>query len=51
MFLNADGKVIFNEVNTVPGFTSHSRYPNMMKAVGISFEQVISRVIELAMGA
>ena len=51
LFLNADGKVIFNEVNTVPGFTSHSRYPNMMKAVGISFEQVISRVIELAMGA
>ena len=50
MFLNADGKVIFNEVNTIPGFTSHSRYPNMMKAVGISFEQVISRVIELAVG-
>lgn len=51
MFLNADGQVIFNEVNTIPGFTSHSRYPNMMKAVGISFEQVISRVIELAVGA
>lgn len=50
VFLNADGKVIFNEVNTIPGFTSHSRYPNMMKAVGISFEQVISRVIELAVG-
>jgi len=50
MFLNADGKVIFNEINTIPGFTSHSRYPNMMKAVGISFEQVISRVIELAVG-
>jgi D-alanine---D-serine ligase len=48
MFLNADGKIIFNEVNTIPGFTSHSRYPNMMKAAGISFEQVISRVIELA---
>ncbi len=50
MFLNADGKVIFNEVNTIPGFTSHSRYPNMMKAVGISFEQLISREIELAVG-
>lgn len=50
MFLNADGKVIFNEVNTIPGFTAHSRYPNMMKAVGIPFEQVISRVIELAVG-
>ena len=50
MFLNADGKVIFNEVNTIPGFTSHSRYPTMMKAAGISFEQVISRVTELAVG-
>ena len=48
MFLSSDGKVIFNEVNTIPGFTSHSRYPNMMKAAGISFGQVISRVIELA---
>jgi len=50
MFLDAEGKVVFNEVNTIPGFTSHSRYPNMMKAAGISFEQVISRVIELAVG-
>lgn len=50
MFLNTDGKVIFNEVNTIPGFTSHSRYPNMMKAAGISFEQVVSRVIKLAVG-
>lgn len=50
MFLNADGKVIFNEVNTIPGFTAHSRYPNMMKAVDIPFEQLISRVIELAVG-
>ena len=50
MFLSSEEKVIFNEVNTIPGFTSHSRYPNMMKAAGISFEQVISRVIELAAG-
>ncbi|CFX01014.1 D-alanine--D-alanine ligase [Syntrophomonas zehnderi OL-4] len=50
MFLKTDGQVIFNEVNTIPGFTSHSRYSNMMKASGISFEQVISHVIELAVG-
>lgn len=48
MFLDAYGTIVFNEVNTIPGFTSHSRFPNMMKAIGISFEQVISRVIELA---
>lgn len=50
MFLDVRGKVVFNEVNTIPGFTPHSRYPNMMKAAGIPFEQVIARVIELAVG-
>ena len=48
MFLDKDGRVVFNEVNTIPGFTAHSRYPSMMKAIGMSFEQVISNVIELA---
>ena len=48
MFLTPDGEVVFNEVNTIPGFTAHSRYPNMMKAAGMSFEQVISALIELA---
>lgn len=48
LFLDERGKVFFNEVNTIPGFTAHSRYPSMMKAVGMSFEQVISHVIELA---
>lgn len=48
MFLDKNGRVVFNEVNTIPGFTAHSRYPGMMKAAGMSLEQVISRVIELA---
>ncbi len=48
MFLDSRGRVVFNEVNTIPGFTAHSRYPSMMKAIGMSFEQVISNVIELA---
>ena len=48
MFLDDRGRIVFNEVNTIPGFTSHSRYPSMMKAAGMSFEQVISAVIELA---
>ncbi len=48
MFLDENGRVVFNEVNTIPGFTAHSRYPSMMKAAGISFEQIISNVIELA---
>ena len=49
-FLDKSGQVLFNEVNTIPGFTAHSRYPSMMKAVGLSFEEVISAVIGLAVG-
>ena len=49
MFLDDSGRIVFNEVNTIPGFTTHSRYPTMMKAAGLSFEQVITSVIELAL--
>lgn len=49
-FLDESGQVLFNEVNTIPGFTAHSRYPNMMKAAGLSLEQVVSAVIGLAVG-
>lgn len=48
MFLTPAGKIVFNEVNTIPGFTEHSRFPGMMKAAGMTFEQVISMAIELA---
>ncbi len=46
MFLTDDGKLCFNEINTIPGFTTHSRFPNMMKAAGYSFEEIISRILE-----
>jgi D-alanine---D-serine ligase len=48
MFLTPTGEIVFNEVNTIPGFTTHSRYPNMLKAIGMSFEQVVNTAIELA---
>lgn len=48
LFLSDSGEIIFNEVNTIPGFTSHSRFPNMLKAVGMTLEEIISTVIELA---
>lgn len=38
LFLSDSGEIVFNEVNTIPGFTSHSRFPNMLKAVGMAFE-------------
>ncbi len=41
MFYTPAGEIIFNEVNTIPGFTDHSRYPNMMKGIGLSFPQTL----------
>lgn len=48
MFLTPEGEIVFNEVNTIPGFTEHSRYPGMMKAAGYSFENVLDMIIEQA---
>lgn len=47
MFLATDGRIVFNEVNTIPGFTSHSRYPNMMKGIGMSYGEILDQLIEL----
>jgi D-alanine--(R)-lactate ligase len=49
MFLQEDGRIILNEVNTLPGFTSYSRYPRMMAAAGITLSEVIDRCITLAL--
>lgn len=49
MFLTPTGDIVFNEINTIPGFTEHSRYPGMMKAAGYSFGQVLSRILDLAL--
>ncbi|MCL2807894.1 MAG: D-alanine--D-serine ligase VanG [Coriobacteriia bacterium] len=46
LFITPSGTIVFNEANTIPGFTQHSRYPNMLKAAGLSFEQVINTMIE-----
>ena len=50
MFLTPDGQIVFNEVNTIPGFTEHSRFPRMMEAAGMSFTEVVSTAIGLAVG-
>lgn len=47
MFFTSSGEVIFNEVNTIPGFTSHSRYPNMIKGIGLSFDKMLDKLIGL----
>ena len=45
MFLTPEGRVVFNEVNTIPGFTAHSRFPNMMRGVGMTFAELIDTLI------
>nr|AEU25599.1 D-alanine-D-lactate ligase [uncultured bacterium] len=49
MFLKDDGEVVLNEVNTLPGLTSYSRYPRMMAAAGLPLAEVIDRVVSLAL--
>lgn len=48
LFLTPDQRVLFHEVNTIPGFTPHSRYPAMMAAAGISIPEVLDLVISSA---
>lgn len=42
------GELFFNEVNTIPGFTSISMYPKMWEASGIGYKELLSRLIDLA---
>ncbi|MBP3039501.1 D-alanine--(R)-lactate ligase VanI [Bacillaceae bacterium Marseille-Q3522] len=49
LFLKEDGKVILNEVNTMPGMTSYSRYPRMMAAAGLPLAEVIDRIVSLTL--
>jgi D-alanine--(R)-lactate ligase len=49
MFLQPDGRVVLNEVNTLPGFTKYSRYPRMMAAAGVTLSELIDRLLASAM--
>jgi D-alanine--(R)-lactate ligase len=49
MFLKEDGSVVLNEVNTLPGMTSYSRYPRMMAAAGLPLAEVIDRLVALTL--
>ncbi len=43
------GDVVFNELNTIPGFTPTSMYPQMWQATGLEYHDLISKLIDLAM--
>jgi D-alanine-D-alanine ligase len=46
-----DARVVFNEINTLPGFTSISMYPKLFDASGIPYSQLLDQLLELAMEA
>ena len=50
-FVTEDERVVFNEINTLPGFTSISMYPKLFEASGIPYGQLIDELLRLAMEA
>ena len=50
MFLDKNNNIIFNEANTMPGFTTGSRFPNMLLHSGIKYKDILDRLIELGLG-
>ena len=48
-FVRPDGEVVVNEINTIPGFTSTSVYAKLFEASGISYPELLDRLIDLAL--
>jgi len=48
-FLMPDGEVLINELNTMPGFTPTSMYPQMWAQAGLSYPDLIDRLVQLAL--
>ncbi|MFA5127419.1 MAG: D-alanine--D-alanine ligase family protein [Patescibacteria group bacterium] len=47
-FFLHNGKIYLNEINTLPGFTDISMYPMLMRNKGLTYKQLINKIIELA---
>jgi len=45
----SDGMVLFNELNTIPGFTSISMYPKLFEAIGVPYPDLLDKLIEFAL--
>jgi D-alanine-D-alanine ligase len=48
-YVEATGEVLINEINTLPGFTATSMYPQLWAASGISFPELVDQLIQLAL--
>lgn len=44
----SDGRVMFNEINTIPGFTSISMYPKLMEQSGVPYPKLLDKLFKLA---
>lgn len=47
-YVEDTGDILINEINTLPGFTATSMYPQLWQATGIPFDQLVDRLIQLA---
>lgn len=47
-FFTPEGTLVFNEANTIPGFTAHSRYPRMMELAGLSLPALLDTLVDAA---
>jgi len=48
-YLEATGEVLINEINTLPGFTATSMYPQLWAATGVPFVELVDQLIQLAL--
>ncbi|MER6920108.1 D-alanine--D-alanine ligase family protein [Streptomyces spiralis] len=48
-FLTEDGEFVINEINTMPGFTPISMYPQMWQATGVSYPELVDRLVQAAL--
>ncbi|AEV15762.1 D-alanine--D-alanine ligase [Thermus sp. CCB_US3_UF1] len=48
-FFLVEGEVYLNEINTIPGFTPTSMYPKLFQAAGVSYPELLKRLVELAL--
>jgi D-alanine-D-alanine ligase len=48
-FVTLAGEVVVNEINTIPGFTATSVYAKLFEASGVSYAELLDRLIELAL--
>lgn len=48
-YVEETGELFLNEVNTMPGFTTTSMYPKLFEAAGLSYSELVTRLVELAL--